>query len=153
VADVNKGIINTGRIGGDASVEVHEEHIGDEVSVSASNSVVNLNSALENVEQKLRVLASRDESLHQELQTLFQQLYRQLSEIPEQRQEEVDAITSQAELVLAQTAEDKPKRRLLEISAEGLKQAAAFVKDITPDLLETASRIAAVIARLTIPAG
>jgi hypothetical protein len=65
----------------------------------------------------------------------------------------VDAITSQAELVLAQTAEDKPKRRLLEISAEGLKQAAAFVKDITPDLLETASRIAAVIARLTIPAG
>lgn len=153
MADVNKGIINTGTIGRDASVEVHEEHIGDDVSVSASNSVVNLNSALDNVEQKLSVLASRDESLHRELQTLFEQLYRQLSEIPEQQREAVETITAQAELVLAQTAEEKPKRRLLEISTEGLKQAAAFVKDIAPDLLETASRIAALIARLTMPTG
>ena len=73
--NVNKGIINTGRIGGDASVENREGHFGDNMEVHASNSVVNIKGRLQEVRSQVEAIgqtSAADGEVRERLDQLLQ---------------------------------------------------------------------------------
>ena len=71
MANKNKGIINYGTIHGDSSVEHKDQHIGDNISIEATGSNVNVNSVLENTTQSIAGLDSFNSSQRSELEDLI----------------------------------------------------------------------------------
>jgi len=147
----NKGIINTGSIGGNATVEVNDHSIGDNVSIDAKNSTVALMAQMHG----LRAASADDNAVAQavaELAKLLESLRADVDELEAKGEPsaEVAAVKVQAERVVEEATAAKPNRSLLRISADGLKQAASLVAEVAPKLLDTAAKIVAVIHRLPI---
>jgi hypothetical protein len=74
MAEVNNGIMNYGTIGGNAKVKSVVTHTGDDVSVHAAGSAVNVKSRLEHVTQEASRDRPDDQLQREKLNELFQQL-------------------------------------------------------------------------------
>jgi hypothetical protein len=143
-----------GVIGDDARVEggLHFHQgptTGDTFNMSGDfrGANVNIKSTLTNVTQTIGALPDADPSTKAELEALIQQLNDALQQVPGEKAEEAEAVAQSAELLVKTATEEKPNKTMVQISGEGLKQAAKNIADVMPTVLTIATQIVATIAK------
>jgi hypothetical protein len=82
------------------------------------------------------------------LEQLIQQLSQALEKAPPQQAEAAQAVAETAKSLVDQAAAAKPNKTMLQITGEGLKQAAQNLADVMPAVLAISTQIVAAITRL-----
>ena len=112
--------------------------------------IVNIKSTLRDVEQTVGDIRTQDGASKAELQQLIQQLSQALEKAPPQQAEAAQAVAETAKSLVDQAAAAKPNKTMLQITGEGLKQAAQNLADVMPTVLTIATQIVATVVRLKI---
>lgn len=89
-----------------------------------------------------------DAAARAELQQLIAELEAVLRSAPAAQAGEAEAVAETARQAVNQATRDRPNKTLVQISADGLKQAAQNLASTLPDVLPLATKIAAAIAKL-----
>lgn len=111
--------------------------------------ILNIESTLENVQQTVGQMQAGDEDSRRELQQLIGQLSKALSAtVPAEKKEQVEAVAVTAKALVEQAKEAKPNRTMLQITGEGLKQAAQNVADVLPTVLSIATQIVLAVGKM-----
>ncbi|MCP4358627.1 MAG: hypothetical protein GY796_11470 [Chloroflexi bacterium] len=133
-------------IGSDAASTVSNSTTGDTFNMSGDFRGANLNikSTLTDVTQSIGALPHADDATKAELERLITELNETLQKAPEDRAEEAEAVAEMAKTLVETASAEKPNKTMLQISGEGLKQAAKNIADIMPTVLGIATKIAAV---------
>ena len=111
--------------------------------------IINIKSTLTNVQQSVGDIRSDDQDARQELEKLIGQLSEALQKIPAGSEEQAQAVAETAKVLVDTAKAEKPNKTLLQISGEGLKQAAKNLADVMPIVIPIASQIVAAVAKLT----
>lgn len=125
--------------------------MGDQFNLSGDfrGSIVNIKSQLRSVQQTVGEIQTGDETTRQELEKLIQDLSAALEKAPLARHEQAEAVASTAKALVDQASADQPNHTMLKITADGLKQAAKNLADVTPTVLAIATQVVLAIGRLT----
>ena len=107
---------------------------------------VNIKSRLNRVSQTVENAAAVEDHRKQELVKLIQELTAALEGAASKAPEDSERIVQAAEMVAAEVSKQKPNKSFLNITAEGLKEAAKAVEAIAPSVLSVAGKIAAYVA-------
>lgn len=110
--------------------------------------IVNIKSTLRDVEQTVGDIRTQDGASKAELQRLIQQLSEALEKAPPQKVEAAQAVAETAKSLVDQAAAEKPNKTMLQITGEGLKQAAQNLADVMPAVLAISTQIVAMVVRL-----
>lgn len=110
--------------------------------------IVNIKSTLRDVQQSVGDIRTQDGAGKAQLKELIQQLSEALEKAPPQKAEAAQAVAETAKSLVDQAAADKPNKTMLQITGEGLKQAAQNLADVMPAVLAISTQIVAAIARL-----
>jgi hypothetical protein len=135
VPETNMGIINYGRIGGDASVKVQTKHVGDAVSIYGTASNVNVKSGFERSQQTVEVTPILDEAAKRRLLDLTRALGEALAQVPQDHAEVAETVMQQAEALAGAAAAEKPNPALMHLIATGFLKAAKAVGQAAPAVL------------------
>ncbi len=111
--------------------------------------IINIKSTLTNVQQSIGDIPTHDETARKELETLIGQLSEALQKVPAEQQEQAQAVAETAKVLVDTAKAEKPNKTMLQISGEGLKQAAQNLAGVMPTVLTIASQIVMTIAKLT----
>jgi len=111
--------------------------------------MINIKSTLTNVQQSIGEIHSGDESARKELETLIGQLSEALQKVPEGHQEQAEAVAETAKVLVDTAKAEKPNKTMLQISGEGLKQAAQNLADVMPTVVAIAGQIVIAVTKLT----
>lgn len=124
--------------------------MGDRFNLTGDfrGAIVNIRSNLTNVQQNVNEIPTENVDARQELAQLIAQLSDVLERTPEGRQEEAEAIAQTAKTLVDTAKADKPNKPLLQISAEGLKQAAQNLADVLPTVVTIATQIVTTVMKL-----
>ncbi len=124
--------------------------MGDNIRLEGDfrGAIVNIKSRLENVSQAVGQMPGADEDARKELQRLIQQLSKELEKTPPARQEQAEAVAETAKTLVDQAKADKPNKTMLQISGEGLKQAAKNLAEVLPAVIPIAAQIVAAIGKM-----
>ena len=109
---------------------------------------INIKSTLTRVSQRVVNLPQTDQTAKDELQALLVQLNETLQQAPPDKAEEAEAVAKSAEQLVATASEEKPNKTLIQITGEGLKQAAQTLAKVMPTALTTATQIVTLISKL-----
>ncbi len=120
----------------------------DKIQVSNVVGPVNIKSRLERVTQIVRNAPMLPADQQERLAALIAELQEALKTVAEQRPEDGERVAKTAELVVAEATKEKPDRGFLDLSIEGLKQAAKAVEDLAPTVMRVAMKIAAFVVTL-----
>ena len=112
-------------------------------------SIINIKSTLTNVQQSVGEIHSTDETARKELETLIGQLSDALQKVPAENQEQAQAVAETARVLVDTAKTEKPNKTMLQISGEGLKQAAQNLAEVMPVVVGIAGQIVMTIAKLT----
>jgi hypothetical protein len=112
-------------------------------------SIINIKSTLTDVQQSVGEIHSTDETARKELETLIKQLSETLQKAPAQSQEQAQAVAETAKVLVDTAKAEKPNKTMLQISGEGLKQAAQNLADVMPAVVGIAGQIVLTVAKLT----
>jgi hypothetical protein len=125
--------------------------MGDKISLSGDfrGAVVNIKSTLTNVQQSVGEIRSEDESTRKELEKLIGELSEALQKAPEESQEQAEAVALTAKSLVDAANVEKPNKSLLQISGEGLKQAAQNLAEVMPVVVQIATQIVIAVTKLT----
>ena len=141
-----------GVIGDHTKVEggIHFGNSGDTFNMSGDfrGAFVNIKSKLKNVTQTIGTLPQVDASTKAELEGLIKELNDALQQTPEDKAEEAEAVAQVAQDLVEKAAEEQPNKTMVQITGEGLKQAAQNLADVTPSVLSIATRIVATVSQL-----
>lgn len=142
-AQVRGDIINivTGNIGG---IDMSK----DKIQVSGVVGPVNIKSRLDHVTQIVNHASAIDNSKKQEFARMIDSLREALNAAGDKRPDDTERVAQTAELVATEIAKSKPSKNFLNVTAEGLKEAAKAVEDIAPDVIRVATMIATFVAGL-----
>ena len=122
--------------------------MGDTINISnISGSNINVKSTLEHVTQSIGALPG-DPAAKNELQQLIARLHAELQKAPADKQADAEAVAETAKDLVDKAAKEKPNRTVVQISAEGLKHAAANIAAVLPTVPPIATRIATTILSL-----
>lgn len=135
------------RLEGDKIMTVNS---GDTFNMSGDfrGAVLNIKSTLNNVQQTIGGMSTAHDAEKEELQKLVKQLEQALSQVPETHDEDAEAVSQTTEALVNLAAEEKPNKTMLQITGEGLKQAAKNLAEITPDVLKIATGIVLTIGKI-----
>jgi septal ring factor EnvC (AmiA/AmiB activator) len=111
--------------------------------------IVNIKSTLTNVQQSIGEIRSTDETARKELEALIGQLSEALQKVPAEKQEQAEAVAETAKVLVETAKAEKPNKTMLQISGEGLKQAAQNLAGVMPTVVTIASQIVMTVAKLT----
>jgi len=111
--------------------------------------IINIKSTLTNVQQSIGDISSNDETARKELESLIGQLSETLQKVPAEHQEQAQAVAETAKVLVDTAKAEKPNKTMLQISGEGLKQAAQNLAGVMPTVLTIAGQIVMTIAKLT----
>ena len=111
--------------------------------------IINIKSTLTNVQQSVGDIRTSDETTRKELETLIGQLSEALQKVPPEHQDEAQAVAETAKVLVDTAKAEKPNKTMLQISSEGLKQAAQNLADVMPTVVNIAGRIVLAIVNLT----
>jgi hypothetical protein len=129
--------------------DIGDVHMGHKINVGGS-AIINIDASLSNVMQTIGASAGLDSTQKSQLEALVQSLKTELEMLKASHADETKEIAEALEKAV--TSATKPpherKKSLLQLSANGLKEAAALVKDIAPNVLTTADTIAKFIVGL-----
>ena len=110
--------------------------------------IINIKSTLTNVQQSVGDIRTEDENARKELEKLIQQLSEALQKVPEKNQEHAQAVAETAKALVDTAKAEKPNKTMVQITGEGLKQAAQNLVDVMPVVVTIASQIALTVAKL-----
>jgi len=111
--------------------------------------IINIQSTLTNVQQSIGDISSNDDTSRKELESLIGQLSEALQKVPAEHQEQAQAVAETAKVLVDTAKAEKPNKTMLQISGEGLKQAAQNLAGVMPTVLTIAGQIVMTIAKLT----
>src|SRR5574341_871269 len=124
--------------------------MGDTFNMSGDfrGAIVNIKSTLRDVQQSVGDIRTQDGASKAELQQLIQQLSQALENAPPQKAEAAQAVAETAKSLVDQAVAAKPNKTMLQITGEGLKQAAQNLADVMPAVLAISTQIVTAITRL-----
>ena len=111
-------------------------------------SILNIKSKLENVTQRIESMPHGDEATKSELLELISTLKMELQKVPEDKTEDAEAVADLTEKLVENAVSKKPNKKVLQITGEGLKQAAQNIADVMPTVLSIATKIVSAIGLL-----
>lgn len=111
--------------------------------------IINIKSTLTNVQQSVGEIHSTDETARKELETLIQQLSEALEKVPAGNEDQAQAVAETAKVLVDTAKAEKPNKTMLQISGEGLKQAAQNLAEVVPAVVGIAGQIVLAVAKLT----
>ena len=125
--------------------------MADRINLSGDfrGSIINIKSTLTNVQQSVGQIRTDDQSARKELEKLIGELSEALQKVPEKNQEQAEAVAETAKALVDTAKAEKPNKVMLQISGEGLKQAAKNLADVMPFVVAIASQIVLTVAKLT----
>lgn len=112
-------------------------------------SVINIKSTLTNVQQAVGDIRSGDAATRQELEKLIGQLSEALQQLPAEHAEQAQAVAETAKVLVETAKAEHPNKTMLQITGEGLKQAAKNLANVMPAVVTIASQIVLTVAKLT----
>ena len=123
---------------------------GDTFNMSGDfrGAILNIKSTLDNVSQSVGALPNADQTVKDELRALIDQLNETLQQAPEGKDEAAVAVAQSAEMLVKTATEEKPNKAMVQITGEGLKQAAQNLADVMPNVLTIATSIVTTVAKL-----
>jgi hypothetical protein len=123
---------------------------GDQFNLSGafSGAILNITSTLTNVSQRIGAAPHGDTATKAELQALIAQQNAALQQAPAEHASEAEAVAEIARVAVEQATKPQPNTTLVQISAEGLTQAAQNLAAVLPTVLPLAKRIAEVVRRM-----
>lgn len=111
--------------------------------------IINIKSTLTNVQQSVGEIRTDDQNARQELEKLIGQLSEALEKTPDGNQEQAQAVAETAKALVDTAKAEKPNKTMLQITGEGLKQAAQNLAEVMPVVVTIASQIVMTVAKLT----
>ena len=111
--------------------------------------IINIKSTLKNVQQSVGEIPTNDESAREELGKLIGQLSEALEKLPQENQEQAQAVAETAKALVETAGAEKPNKTMLQITGEGLKQAAQNLADVMPLVATIAGQIVMTVAKVT----
>ncbi|HJS19368.1 MAG TPA: hypothetical protein VJ785_11520 [Anaerolineales bacterium] len=111
--------------------------------------IINIKSTLTNVQQSVGEIPSSDEAARKELEALIGQLSEALQKVPAESEEQAEAVAETAKTLVDTAKSEKPNKTMLQISGEGLKQAAKNLAEVMPTVVTIAGQIVMAVAKLT----
>ncbi|PDW01711.1 caspase family protein [Candidatus Viridilinea mediisalina] len=123
---------------------------GDQFNMSGnfSGAILNIKSTLTNVAQSIGAAPHGDAAAKAQLQTLLERLSTTLQQVPAAQTSEAEAVAETAKALVEQATKAQPNKTLVQISAEGLKQAAQNLAAVLPSVLPLANQIAEAVRKL-----
>jgi len=143
----NKGIINTGTIGGNATVKNESKHIGDAITVNADHSVVNIKGRMENISFNLDKSKHLSNGEKEEFEAVATNFISLVQSITTQKPEEAEKIMDYFELLSKELGRDKPKKDFLQSMWTGIKQTIGVIGDSLPEIVGACSKIEKILAK------
>lgn len=103
-------------------------------SVSGANIVIGASQEVNgDVSINYNALSStRDDSVHNELKALLQELEAALKQVPATQREDVELVQQYANDIAEEASKDKPHKRKLTITGDSLKKAAENLASVAP---------------------
>lgn len=122
------------------------------VSVTGNNNITTVDANLQNVQQQIGSFSTLAEDQKKQLKELVEEFRKELVKVGDDHLAEADLISRRLEEVVASAAKppEQRKKGILEISVNGLKDAAKTVAAVVPTLLPVAEKIAAFVLGLAI---
>ena len=111
--------------------------------------IINIKSTLTNVQQSVGEIRTADEAARKELETLIGQLNEALQKVPAEDVEQAQAVAETAKMLVDTAKAEKPNKTMLQISGEGLKQAAQNLAGVMPIVASIAGQIVMTVTKLT----
>lgn len=115
-----------------------------------SGAILNIKSTLTNVSQSIGAILHGDAAAKGELQKLTEQLSAELQKVPAEKASEAEAVAENAKTAVEQALKEKPNKTMVQISGEGLKQAAQNIAAVLPAVLPIATQIAQAIQKFVV---
>ena len=115
-------------------------------------SIINIKSTLTNVQQSIGDIRTDDENARKDLEKLVQQLSEALQKIPVEKQEQAQAVAETAKALVDTAKAEKPNQTMLQITGEGLKQAAQNLAEVMPTVVTIAGQIVMAVSKLAVGA-
>jgi len=124
--------------------------MGDEIHISGnySNMILNIKSTLTNVQQSIGAVPAVDDASRQQLQSLIGQLSKELEQIPASLKEEAEAVAASVQVLVDAAKSEQPNKPMLQITADGLKKAAANLAQVAPTVVSIAGEVVATVMRM-----
>ena len=124
--------------------------MGDQFNMSGDfrGAIVNIQSTLTSVQQNVHEIRTDNVDARQELATLIAQLRDVLREVPDSKQEQAEAVAQTAKALVDTAKSEKPNQTLLQITGEGLKQAAQNLADVLPAVVAISAHIVNAVMKL-----
>ena len=110
--------------------------------------IVNIQSTLTNVQQNVNEIRTDNVDARQELAKLIAELSDVLREVPDSKQEQAEAVAQTAKALVETVKSEKPNQTLLQITGEGLKQAAQNLADVLPAVVAISAQIVTAVMKL-----
>jgi Zn-dependent M16 (insulinase) family peptidase len=125
--------------------------MGDQFEMSGDfrGAVINIKSTLKNVQQSIGDIPSGDDASKEDLKKLIQSLENTLEKAPQDKTEQAQAVAETAQALVEQAKKEKPNKTILQITGEGLKQAAQNLVEVMPAVVTIASQIVLAVGKLT----
>ena len=122
----------------------------DEFNMSGDfrGAIINIKSKLTDVQQSVGDIRTGDESTRKDLEKLIEQLSEALQKIPVEKQEQAQAVAETAKALVDTAKAEKPNKTMVQITGEGLKQAAQNLADVMPTVVTIAGQIALTVIKL-----
>ena len=111
--------------------------------------IVNIDSPSTIIQYNMSGNLTDDETARKDLEKLIQQLNDALQKVPEKNQEHAEAVAETAKALMDTANAEKPNKTMLQITGEGLKQAAQNLADVMPAVVTIASQIILTVTKLT----
>ena len=116
--------------------------MGNKVVIgNVTGSIVNIDSTLEHVTQEIGGSKHIDESVRATLTDLVEQLKKELEKAPAASSADAEAVADSAKALVEAGTKAQPNRRSVEITANGLKEAAEGLSGAMPAILGISSSI------------
>lgn len=124
--------------------------MGDSYNLSGDfrGAILNIKSTLRNVQQSIGEIPTADEAAKQELHRLIEELNQALEQVPPEKEEDAEAVAQTAEALVESAKAEKPNKTMIQITGEGLKQAAKNLAEVTPAVLSIASQIVLTVIKI-----
>ena len=110
--------------------------------------IINIKSTLTNVQQSVGDIRTNDEDARKELGKLIEQLGEALQKVPTEKQEKAQAVAETAKALVDTAKSEKPNKTLVQVTGEGLKQAAQNLADVMPTVVTIAGQIVLTVIKL-----
>ncbi|MBK9941552.1 MAG: caspase family protein [Kouleothrix sp.] len=123
---------------------------GDQFNMSGnfSGAILNIKSTLSNVAQSIGAAPAGDAATRARLQALIAQLSAELQKVPADKAGDAEAVAETAKAAVEQASKVPPNKTLVQISVEGLKQAAQNIAAVLPNVLPIAMQIADAVRKM-----